>query len=117
MVHADPRPVAKALATSPTAKTAPAAAENISPPATLLHSHPIHFTKRPAGYRSLRRQAGFYSSHARQSVDVSGFGPETDANDKSPISEIATQHVALIPRLIPSMLWSNFATRTFVGRI
>jgi poly(3-hydroxybutyrate) depolymerase len=41
----------------------------------------------------------------------------TDANDKSPISEIATQHVALIPISISNMLWSNFATRTFVGRI
>jgi hypothetical protein len=40
-----------------------------------------------------------------------------DANDKSPISEIATQHTALILMPTPSMLWSNFATRTFVGRI
>jgi hypothetical protein len=39
------------------------------------------------------------------------------ANDKSPISEIATQHMALIPISTPNMLWSNFATRTFVGRI
>jgi hypothetical protein len=39
-----------------------------------------------------------------------------DANVKSPISEIATQHVALIPISISNM-WSNFATRTFVGRI
>jgi hypothetical protein len=40
-----------------------------------------------------------------------------DANDKSPISEIATQHMTLIPISTPNMMWSNFATRTFVGRI
>jgi hypothetical protein len=40
-----------------------------------------------------------------------------DANDKCPISEIATQHMALIPISTPNMLWLNFATRTFVGRI
>jgi lysophospholipid acyltransferase (LPLAT)-like uncharacterized protein len=42
---------------------------------------------------------------------------KTDANDKSPGREIATQHVALIPISTSNMLWSNFATRTFVGRI
>jgi hypothetical protein len=44
-------------------------------------------------------------------------GTSIDANDKSPISEIATQHMALILKSTPNMLWSNFATRTFVGRI
>jgi hypothetical protein len=42
---------------------------------------------------------------------------KVNANDKSPISEIAAQHVVLIPISASNMLCSNFATRTFVGRI
>jgi hypothetical protein len=45
------------------------------------------------------------------------MGRAFHANDKSPISEIATQHVALIPISTSYMLWSIFATRIFVGRI
>jgi hypothetical protein len=45
------------------------------------------------------------------------MGMKLDANDKSPISEIATQHIALFRISTSNMLWSNFANRTFVGRI